>query len=506
MNRWTGPRAQTAGALLLLVAACWFILLSNLEAQPMQVWDELRLANNAIEMAATGELIVTHHEGIPETWNTKPPLQIWLEALDVKLLGIRPLAFRLPSALAACATVLLLFGFARRRIGDPFSALLAGALLLTSSGFVLVHCARNGEYDAMLVLWLFASSLAFFRHVEALAEPRELPDRGTPARSDGDPGRWLWLTALFLVLAVYTKGIQGLLLLPAFLVYATVCGRLRAVLRRRSVLALGSVLLALAAYGILREQLQPGYLRAVWDNDLFGRYASVNEQHHGSVFKYVWTLRYWGVLTLLVTPVLILARRSREIGVGVFAIVMAGCYLAVISLSKTKLEWYLAPIFPFLALYIAFAVRVGFDRLRAAAAWLGVVFAVGVASVTAWFVLAMPAAIERHARPVTAADRYETQLAAFRESHPTTRRVVLGTPSGAWEAALYYRRYYAERGLGIEPRRPGRLELRPGETFLTSDAAIGRALHDAYWTRTIFRDGAMEGSVVIHDRASLQPG
>jgi 4-amino-4-deoxy-L-arabinose transferase-like glycosyltransferase len=88
----------------------------------MQVWDEIRLANNTIEMVDTGNLLVTRYDGKPEVWNTKPPLQIWLEALSVKVLGIQSLAFRLPSALAALATVLLLFRFARRQLDDLWAA------------------------------------------------------------------------------------------------------------------------------------------------------------------------------------------------------------------------------------------------------------------------------------------------------------------------------------------------------------------------------------------------
>src|SRR4051812_30737006 len=242
MRGWISPRVQTAFALIVLATACWFVFFYRLSAQPMQVWDEIRLADNAIEMVETGDLLVTRYDGKPEVWNTKPPLQIWLEALSVKLLGIQSLAFRLPSALAALATVLLLFVFARRELANLWWALLTALVLLTSTEFVLTHVARNGEYDALLVLCLLASSIAWFRYVWR-------PDQH----------HWLWLTALFVVFGVYTKGVQGLLLLPGMLLYVVAVRRFRVAFSQRALYAAAAAGVAcIAAYYGVREHLQPG--------------------------------------------------------------------------------------------------------------------------------------------------------------------------------------------------------------------------------------------------------
>lgn len=318
MRRWLTPGVQTGCALVVLATASWFTLFNRLGAEPMQVWDEVRLANNAIEMVETGDLLVTRYDGKPEVWNTKPPLQIWLEAVSVKLFGIQSLAFRLPSALAALATVLVLFLFARRQL-DLWAAVLTVLLLLSSAGYVLVHCARNGEYDAMLVLWMLASSLAFFKFVW---RPNEQ--------------KWLWLTALFMVLAAYTKAIHGLLLLPGLIIYAAAVGRFKAIFGQRKVYAAAAVAsLVIGAYYVVREQLQAGYLRAVWNNELFGRYAEVNEGHSGNVFFYLVTLKWWTVILLVALPALYVMK-GEDRRVGVFAIIPAAWYLLVISLSKAN--------------------------------------------------------------------------------------------------------------------------------------------------------------------------
>jgi 4-amino-4-deoxy-L-arabinose transferase-like glycosyltransferase len=463
--------------LVLVATACWFSLFNRLEAQPMQVYDEIRLADNAIEMAQTGGLLVTRFDGRPETWNTKPPLQIWLEALSVKALGIRSLAFRLPSALAALLTVFLLFMFARRELDDIWGAALAATLLLSSSGFVLIHSARNGEYDALLVLWMLAASLAFFRFVWRLDE------------------KWLWLTALFMVLAVYTKGVQGLILLPGFLVYAAVAGRFRAVFARKNVYAAMCVaLLIVGLYYGVREQLQPGYLHEVWQNELFGRYAVVNEGHNATFFAYFVAMKWW-TLVLLFGALALPLMKGEDRRVGVFTIVVAFSYLLLISVSKTKLEWYAAPVYPFLSLLAVVTLRSFLHALRPNAAWIRPAVFLLTCATAVFAISAITKGIDWRDHPMRVEEKYPAQLAAFQAAFPARNHIVLGTPKDKGPG-VYYREYFARRGMTIQLQRLGDLRLRRGETILTSTPQVKRRLRDDYDTKKIFSYEGMDGVVV----------
>jgi 4-amino-4-deoxy-L-arabinose transferase-like glycosyltransferase len=443
----------------------------------MQLWDEIRLANNAIEMAETGSLLVTRYNGEPDAWNTKPPMQIWFEASGVKVFGIRPLAFRLPSALAALATVLLLFRFARRELNSLWSGALAAVLLLSCSGYVLIHTARNGEYDALLVLWMLASSVSLFRFVW------------------GGERKWLWLTALFMVLAVYTKGIQGLIFFPGFLIYAAAVGRFGAVFRRRQVYAAAGVgLLTIGLYYAAREQLQPGYLRAVWDNELFGRYAVVNEDHHASFRAYFvsmgrWTLfLFYGILAL---PLM----KGAERRIGLFTVIIPVSYLLVISLSKTKLEWYTSPVYPFVALLVVVTLRSVIVTLRAKAEWIRPAMIALACIAALWSVSALAIKVDQRDHALRAEEEYPKQLAMIQEAHPGVNHVVLGTPVYQGPS-LYYQKYFALRGLVVELQDFDRLSLHKGDTILTSTSEIKRRLRDDYDTQQIFSFSGMEGAVV----------
>ena len=94
---------------LLVLLVVSIPIFSHLGEFPMQIWDESRLANNAIEMYETGNPIVVTYNYLPEMWSTKPPLMIWLQVLSLKAFGLNDLAFRLPSAFAAVFTCIFLY-------------------------------------------------------------------------------------------------------------------------------------------------------------------------------------------------------------------------------------------------------------------------------------------------------------------------------------------------------------------------------------------------------------
>jgi hypothetical protein len=55
------------------------------------------LAVNAFEMTQQGMSLVTTYGIEPHLWNTKPPLQIWLMALTLKIFPHAEFALRTPA-------------------------------------------------------------------------------------------------------------------------------------------------------------------------------------------------------------------------------------------------------------------------------------------------------------------------------------------------------------------------------------------------------------------------
>ena len=330
------------------------ILLLRNSAVPMQIWDESRNANNALEMSRTGYSLVTYFHGAPDHWSTKPPLLIWLIALCLRL-GLPPLlSVRLPSILAAISSVMLVFFFCRICLRDRLAGLLAGLTLLAAPLFVGWHTGRTGDFDSLVVFFTFASALAFWCYLE------------TPGRARR---QWVVVAGIAVALNVLTKGVGGVLTLPALLLYAIVRGRLLGVLfdRRLWLTLLGIALICGGYYG-LREHFDPGYLHAVWKNEFTGRYLATNEEHTGDSLYYLRVLagRFepgFLLLPLAMVPFLRPDRRRRS--VTLLCLFTSAVLLAVLTESKTKIFWYLAPATPFLALAIGIGISDSLAWLRA---------------------------------------------------------------------------------------------------------------------------------------------
>ena len=348
------PRALAAWWWLLLMPVAWFNLFWRLGAQPLQNWDEARLAVNAAEMLRRHDWLVTHYRGQPDLWNTKPALLIWLQAMSMSVFGYSEWAFRLPTALAALALTGLVATFARRWLGGPLAGLLAGLALLTSKGFVAQHVARSGDYEALLLLFTTAQVLAGF----AWLQTRQ--------------SRYVVLLGLAVGLAVLTKSVAGLFLLPGLAIEITRRGRLLPLLRLPATwLAVGLALAIPALWYGWREHVAPGYWHAVWENELGGRMLGNLEQHASPWYWYLTS--FVTQQFLLWTPWVLLSgwalgRRPFQRPAHRFlttALWSGGIFMVVISTASTKLAWYDAPIYPLLALVLGGGLPVLARRVAA---------------------------------------------------------------------------------------------------------------------------------------------
>lgn len=83
-----------------LTVLCILVLFVKLGSFHMKTWDESMFAVNTYEMLKNGNYFSLYYNGLPDLYNTKPPLTNWLQLLCVKMLGYNELAIRIPSALA----------------------------------------------------------------------------------------------------------------------------------------------------------------------------------------------------------------------------------------------------------------------------------------------------------------------------------------------------------------------------------------------------------------------
>ena len=279
------------GILMLLIILMALPLFYNLGKQPVRMWDESRLAINAWEMYQDNDWIVTHYGDKPDMWNTKPPLMIWMQVISMKIFGVNEFGIRFPSAMAALALIILLIFVISRHFGTKVLFVVASFILVTSHGYVGHHITRTGDYDSLLVLFTTLFSVSFYFYLE-----------------EGKTKN-LYYTFIFLSLAVLTKSIVGLIFLPGLFLYALIQRKLLKIIKDKH-FYFGTLLFIIVAgsYYLLREIKNPGYLNAVYNNELGGRYLDVTEMHEHS------PLFYYRLLFIQFSPWFILAPAGLLIG------------------------------------------------------------------------------------------------------------------------------------------------------------------------------------------------
>ncbi|MBC6606034.1 glycosyltransferase family 39 protein [Hymenobacter sp. BT188] len=342
------PRSHSAPTLthhlarvLLVLAASALPLFWLLGSLPAQQWDEARTGLNALEILRSNNWLVLTHRGEPDLWNGKPPLAPWLMALSFKLLGPTEVALRLPSALAALATVLVVYFAGSRWLGSWRAGLLAALVLLTTQGYVTLHVSRTGDFDALLTLWTTLGTLSWLAYL-ATGRPRHA-----------------WGTGAAFALAVLTKGIAGLLFGPGIILATLLTGQLS---RLRKFAPWGAFLLILGVgitWYTVRELAAPGYLAGVWQYEVGGPAGEALEGHSHPFYWYLSKLaetkfQAWLVVALIGMGMgWWMPRHSRGWWLSRVLGTVAVVFLLVISTVKTQLLWYDAPVYPLLALLAA---------------------------------------------------------------------------------------------------------------------------------------------------------
>jgi len=334
-------RWQQAFPWLLVIVLAYLPLFQLITELPIQQWDEARTALDALGIWQHHDWVVLRHLNAPDLWNCKPPLWPWVLAMSIKVFGPSEFSIRLPNALAALATTLIVFKAGWQWLGSWRAGLLAALILLTTQGYVMLHVALTSDFDTFLTLWTTLGVLSWLAYL-----------------ATGRP-KLIWRTGLFFLLAVLTKGIAGLVFGPGMLL-ATFLTKREQRLRQPAVYgALISVLIGGAFWYAGREIMAPGYLAAVWEYELGGPAFHMLEGHN-TTFATYWQLMIEEKFTPWVVPMLLsgafaylLPRQSNSWLLVSYSLCVSICFLLIISLVQTRLPWYAAPVYPLLALQTA---------------------------------------------------------------------------------------------------------------------------------------------------------
>jgi len=337
---------------ILILLLIFIPIFQYLDSLAIRLYDESRLAINAYEMYHSGFSIITTYGGEPDMWNTKPPLMIWLQVLSMKLAGVNEIGLRLPSAIAAFFTCILLLLIAVRYVKDFWLGFICVLVLITSSGYFDLHAIRSGDYDALLTFFLTLGSFAFFLFLE-------IPKK-----------KYIYSFFIAMALAVLTKSSAALMILPGIFIYTIIKKKLLFLLKNKDFYIGLLVFFILAGgYYFLREIYNPGYLTAVWKNEFGGRFLETLDEHKHSFWYYYENLtnnRFKGWALLIPCGILVgmLSKDTRIKNLTLFSTISAVTFFLVISFAQTKLFWYDLPLYPFLSIIVGVFIHFIFSFLK----------------------------------------------------------------------------------------------------------------------------------------------
>jgi len=268
----TSSRSTTSrislGLLLLLALLCvvWF---ASLGTRSLITPDEGRYATLALEMARSGDWVTPRLNGL--LYFEKPVFQYWVGALAFLLLGVSDFAARLWPGLSGFLT-LLVTGYTASRLWGREAGV--RALAIAASMTWLIGNSHFLTLDAGLTLFLTVTLCAVL-----------LANSSTDLAARR---RWIWLAWAGMAGAVLSKGLVGIAIPGAVLVFVSLWRRDLGLWRGMHWVSGLLIFFVLAApWFVLVSMRNPAFAQFFFVHEHFARYLTHVHQRTGAWWYYV---------------------------------------------------------------------------------------------------------------------------------------------------------------------------------------------------------------------------
>lgn len=388
-------------ALLLAAACCWLYGAGHARYGLFDV-DEAVFTQATVEMRHSGALSMPTYNGEPRYH--KPPLIYWVQDAMMGVFGEESLyAARLPSALGALGTILILgFGVARLT-GSRRWGLTSAMVMALNLSFVVVGRAATADgllnlTSVALALWVvhvcFPGASVLEREGHGVVDANLLSARIKKVAARTTYHRWQWvITGVLAGLGFLAKGpvawVPAAIIVLVLLIMrkdrSEVWKKLAPV--KAGLLTLGMLL---PWVGLLLVQHGVGFFYEFFIVNNFGRYSgAMGNTQSSSHLYYVMVLLFgffpWVFLLPKAVKMVLKGgiRRVRRAINGndagkalpLLALAWAVVYIVFFSFSQTKLAHYIVPAYPALAILVGgLLAQVPRVKIPAIVMFIGVMF------------------------------------------------------------------------------------------------------------------------------------
>lgn len=324
----------------LIIIFCFgiFIALFALGKGALIDYDEA-LYGKIIQHGISQEVYATlYYNNVP--WFEKPPLLFWAIYLSSKLFGVSEFAMRLPSALAGIGCLVLTYLISLAISERKIVALLSVFILVTIP--IFWEAARQIRFDVPVTLFILFSCYSLIQ--------------------GNKNSKWYVGIAVGTGLAILTKSIIGLFIPPLIIIISFVYLNfkwLRSKYFYFGVIGAGFIVVPWHIYQTMLwgKQFWNSYLfhhilQRYSENILGGASSNVIYLENLFIFTGPWFSLY--VLLIPILGFLYFTDRNNKALRPIIALFLCSIFiLAVFFYGRTKLFYYLIPVYPFIALFLA---------------------------------------------------------------------------------------------------------------------------------------------------------
>ena len=332
---------------LLILLGFILVYLLPLGVRPMIVPDEVRYGEISREMITTGDWIVPRLNGL--RYFEKPVMGYWLNSLSMQVFGENPFAVRLPSAMAAGLSALMVWLLMRRSSSNTTSGIMAPLIFLTC--FEVIGTGVFSVLDGMLAMFLTMAMTTFYCACNA---PR---------------GGWkekglLVLFGMLCGMAFLTKGFLAFAVpVVAIVPYMIWVGRWKDLLRM-AVIPIAAAVLVSLPWVIAVHLKEPDYWNYFFWQEHVKRFMAEDAQHKAPFWTYLAAFPGaalpWSVL--IPAAVLNMQRAQAQTTLFRYALCWFVFPLLFFSAASGKIITYILPCFPPFAILLSTGLAACFGK------------------------------------------------------------------------------------------------------------------------------------------------
>jgi len=319
---------------LFIIAAAFlaFICFWKLGQFPVADWDESRHGVSAYEMMKNHENIINTYNYQNDYWNLKPSLSFNFIIIAFKILGTTTFAFRIPSAIAMFLTGIILAYFIEKKYGK-LESIISLIAFSVCTPLYMAHTARNGDADALFILFFTIAMIAML-----------LIDKNKKA---------LYICSGAFALAFLTKSWHAFVIVAIGGLFLLLTGEIKKIKLKEWLLFILTFTVPIGAWVVARV-LKDGtkFLVEMLQYDLLKRSSEAIEGNKESILYYFKFILLNGTSLVIALGIIILIgslvyfkkwelAKNDVIGYSLWIILP----LIVFTIAKTKLAWYIIPIY-----------------------------------------------------------------------------------------------------------------------------------------------------------------